>query len=54
MVIHIEEYNGVAWIPGYRLKCDECGKEVDRLYIDKDDGRELCDRCTLKTHEVRE
>lgn len=50
----IEEFNGVAWIEGYRLYCDGCGAEVDRLYIDKDDGSELCEKCTLKTHETIE
>ena len=54
MKIDISEYNGVSWVPGYRLKCDGCGRECDRLYVDKDDERELCEKCTLETHEIVE
>lgn len=54
MRIYVEEFNGIVWEKGYRLKCDNCGEICDRLYLDKDDERELCDKCTLETHEIIE
>lgn len=35
-----------------RLYCDNCGADVDRLYVL--DGDELCEECVLKRLEVVE
>lgn len=48
----IQEYKGYGYYETIYIHiCDACGEEVNTLYVDKDDNRELCAECTLATHE---